>query len=184
MNKILVLGASNSSKSINRKLANYAARQMQDAELTSLDLNDFEMPIYSIDREKANGIPAPAYAFKKYIEQAGGIVISFAEHNGGFTAAFKNLLDWVSRIEKSIWLDKPMFLLATSPGGRGGKTVLENAKSRFGYMGGRVSCIFSLPSFNQNFAEDEGITDAALKTEFDHQLSIFESEFDLATLAS
>ena len=67
-----------------------------------------------------------------------------------------------------------MLLMATSPGGRGGATVLEVAKNRFPYMGGNVVASFSLPSFNDHFSE-KGITDSTLKTVFDKALTDFEA---------
>ena len=120
MKKILAIGASNSRQSINGQLARWAANQIENAEVASLHLNDFEMPIYSIDRENETGIPGLAHDFKSKIKTADGIVISLAEHNGSYTASFKNITDWVSRIEKGTWAGKPVFLLATSPGQRGG----------------------------------------------------------------
>lgn len=65
-NKILAFGASNSINSLNKKLAVYAANQIEEAEITILDLNDFEMPIYNIDREKESGIPDLAAQFKSH----------------------------------------------------------------------------------------------------------------------
>jgi len=124
---ILAFGASSSKNSINKSLANYTANQFPDATINLLDLNDFEMPIYSIDKENENGIPQLAQDFKQHIKGADGIVISFAEHNGAYSAAFKNVFDWVSRIESDVWGNKALFLLATSPGARGGQTVLEIA---------------------------------------------------------
>ena len=58
--RILAFAASNHSQSINRALVGYAAerlRAQQAAEIEYLDLNDYEMPIYSLDREAADGIP-------------------------------------------------------------------------------------------------------------------------------
>ena len=81
MKKIVAFGASSSKKSINKDLAAYAASTIEDAEAIVLDLNDFEMPIYSIDYENDNGIPEKAYKFKEVLKNADGIVISFAEHN-------------------------------------------------------------------------------------------------------
>ena len=98
--KILAFGASSSRSSMNKELANYAAQQVQNVDITLLDLNDFEMPIYSIDREQGSGIPELAHAFKSHIAEADGIIISFAEHNGVYTAAFKNIFDWISRVDK------------------------------------------------------------------------------------
>lgn len=174
MSKILVFGASSSVNSINKKLAVYTAKQLPSMQTHIVDLNDFEMPIFSIDREKDSGIPAFAYEFKEHIRNAAGIVISFAEHNGSYSTAFKNIFDWCSRVEKSMWLDKPMFLLATSPGGRGGQSALGAAKNHFPYMGAQVVATFSLPSFNQNFGEAEGVLDPELKKTFQEQLQLFE----------
>ena len=92
-NKLLVMGASSSRNSINRTLAIWAAEQI-DAQMETVDLNDFEMPIYSEDRQAESGIPELARDFKNKINACDGIVISFAEHNGSYTAAFKNIIDW------------------------------------------------------------------------------------------
>lgn len=173
MTKLLVFGASSSSNSINKKLALFTAAKLPQFQSNIIDLNDFEMPIFNVDREKNTGIPEPAREFKKLIHQADGIIISLAEHNGSYSAAFKNIFDWASRVEKSMWLDKPMFLLATSPGARGGGKVLAAAVDRFPFMGGRVVASFSLPSFNQNFKESNGITDAGLESQFQEQLALF-----------
>ena len=108
MAKILAFGASNSSKSINAQLAKYATELLSVDSVNFIDLHDFEMPIFRIDRESEEGIPAAAKRFKALIEDADGIVISLAEHNGSYSAAFKNIFDWVSRINGNVWQDKPM----------------------------------------------------------------------------
>ena len=148
--KIIAFGASSSKQSINKQLATWVAEHVP-GESKILDLNDYEMAIYSIDREKMDGIPALAQQFKQEINQADGIIISFAEHNGSYSAAFKNIFDWISRLEKPIWSDKPMFLLSTSPGPRGGKGVLATAVSSFPHQGGNVVASFSLPGFHRSF---------------------------------
>ena len=105
MRKILAFGASNSSKSINAQLTRYAVEQLAEKspiERCWIDLSDFEMPIFSVDREARDGVPAPAHRFKALIREAEGVLISLAEHNGSYSVAFKNLLDWTSRIERSL----------------------------------------------------------------------------------
>ena len=151
MKTIVAIGASNSTNSINRQLAFWAASQVEESQIELLDLNDYEMPIYSVDRENDTGIPQQALDFKQRINEADGIVISLAEYNGSYTSAFKNITDWVSRIEGGTWDNKPLFLLATSPGPRGGMGVLASAKMTFPYQGGIVAGSMSLPSFHQNF---------------------------------
>ena len=178
MKKIVAFGASNSSKSINQQLAKWASSQLSDCEINLVDLNDYEMPIYSMDREQASGIPEKTQQFKEALRVADGIIISFAEHNGSYSAAFKNIFDWMSRIDKPIWMDKKMFLMATSPGGRGGAGVLAAASGAFPHQGGQVAATFSLPSFNQHFKAAEGITDAELKGAFEEQLVNFRNAID------
>lgn len=172
--KIIAFGASSSKNSINKKLANFAANQVSDAKVKLLDLGDFEMPIFSVDRELESSIPSLAYDFKEHIKYADGIVMSFAEHNGAYSVAFKNIFDWISRIEKDVWLNKPMFLLATSPGRKGGKLVLDLAVNKFKRMSKNAVFSFSLPSFNDNFSEIDGITDKTLLNLFNKQLTLFE----------
>lgn len=173
MKKILTFAASNSSNSINKQLAEYTASQVNDAEVILLDLNDFEMPIYGIDKENSNGIPALAHQFKEAIKNADAIVVSFAEHNGNFSAAYKNIYDWVSRIENDFWNNKPMFLLATSPGRRGGINVLEIASKTYRHSNSNTVVDFSLPLFGANFNQEKGIIDSTLKLKFDKQLKEF-----------
>ena len=160
--KILAFGASNSTKSINKQLAEYAANLFENAEVELLDLNDYEMPIYSMDREKKDGIPQLAHDFYEKIGSSDLILISFAEHNGAYSTAFKNIFDWMSRINGKTFQEKPMLLLATSPGARGGSSVLEMANKRFPFQGGVVKGSFSLPNFNDNFDAEKGITNEEL----------------------
>ena len=160
--KILAFGASTSSKSINRQLAYHAAHRIAGGTVTELDLRDLSLPLYSIDAEEAEGIPANAQRFFDMIREHDAIVISMAEHNGSYAAGFKNLYDWSSRIDPNVWADKPMLLLATSPGGRGGQTVLESAKATFPRMGADLKASFSLPSFYDNFKAESGVQDPAL----------------------
>ena len=61
--KLLAFGASTSSTSVNRQLAVHAANQVPGAEVTSLDLRTFDLPIYSNDEEQANGVPTAAQTF-------------------------------------------------------------------------------------------------------------------------
>lgn len=152
--KLLAFAASNSSKSINKQLATYAASQMKhtdgvDVEL--LDINDFEMPLFSEDKEAQLGQPQQAKDFYAKLGQADAIIISFAEHNGSYTAAYKNLFDWTSRIDQKLFQNKPMLLLATSPGPGGAATVLAAATGSAPYFAGNVKASLSIPSFYDNF---------------------------------
>ncbi|MEC4003134.1 NAD(P)H-dependent oxidoreductase [Flavobacterium sp. SUN052] len=163
--KIIAFGASSSKTSINKKLATYAANQFENASVEVLDLNDFEMPIFSSDKEAENGIPQLAHDFYTKLGTADVIVISFAEHNGAYTSAFKNIFDWTSRINAKTFQQKSVLLLSTSPGPRGGSSVIEIAKNRFPFQGAIVKGSFSLPSFYENFDVTSGIINEDLKNQ-------------------
>lgn len=155
--KVTCFAASSSRNSLNKKLVTYAASLVKDAEVEILDLNDYELPLFSVDREAELGQPALAKAFLDKIQGSDALMIAFAEHNGCYTAAYKNLYDWASRIEAKVYRDKRMLLLATSPGGRGGKSVLELALSQIPRFGGEVRGSVSMPSFFENFDVDRQV---------------------------
>ncbi len=173
---IVTIGGSSSRKSINKMLAEHVGKMIDNVELTKVDLNDYELPIFSVDLENEKGFPNAATELNKVIKNADGFVISLAEHNGAYSAAFKNAFDWLSRIEGKVWRDKPMLLLSTSPGARGGQTVLDIALGRFPYMGGNIVGSMSFPSFYDNFKEDE-IVDATLKANVKKLVGKFENSF-------
>lgn len=172
MKNIIVFAGSNSSTSINKQLATYASQLLNDVTVTILDLNDFEMPIYSSDRETASGFPKQAVDFVNNLKRADGFIISLAEHNGAYSAAFKNIFDWASRVEQKTFLNKPLLLMATSPGARGGASVLEMASDRFPRHDANIVAQFSLPSFYDNFSEGK-ITNDTLNTELLNKVKLF-----------
>lgn len=153
--KVIAFGASSSRTSINKKLATYtanlAATTNSDIKVEILDLNDFELPIFSQDKEIELGQPEAAKAFFDKLGESDAIIISFAEHNGSYTAAYKNLFDWASRINQKVFQSKPMLLLATSPGPGGAASVLAAAVGSAPYFAGDVKASLSIPSFFENF---------------------------------
>jgi chromate reductase, NAD(P)H dehydrogenase (quinone) len=164
--KIIAFAGSNSTGSINKKLVTYCVSFFDSTSTEILDLNDFEMPIYSIEREAANGIPALAIEFASKIDSADSLVISLAEYNGSYSTAFKNIFDWISRIpNRKAFGGKPTLLMATSPGARGGSTVLETAKNSFPRSGAEVLETFSLTSFNENFSIEDEIINEQFRNE-------------------
>jgi len=173
MKNIIAFAGSNSKTSINKQLAKYAASLVENVQVTTLDLNDFELPVYGMDLENEKGIPDNANKFLNMIKESDGIVLSLAEHNGAYSTVFKNIFDWMSRIDGKLWSEKPMLLMASSPGARGGVTVLEIAKGRFPFMGGKIVADFSLPSFFDNFKEGK-VVNEELHLELRTQVKAFE----------
>ena len=170
--KIIAFGGSSSKNSINKKLATYAASLFENGEVEVLDLNDFEMPVFSVDVEEGIGQHVLAQSFLDKIASADVLVVSLAEHNGNYSAGFKNIFDWCTRINGKVFQQKPMLLMATSPGGRGGASVLEIAKNAFPRFGTEIKGTFSLPNFDDNFDVEKGrISNIELDTELKQLVS-------------
>jgi len=177
--KVLAFAASSSSRSINRALVRHAAARLReellpDLTLVELDLNDYELPVYSIDREQAGGVPEAARRFLAELGAADGLLISYAEHNGLYTAAFKNLFDWASRLNPKVFQGKPTLALATSPGARGGAGVLKAAQGSAPHYGAELVGSLSVPKFHEAFDLEAGaLRDPALAEQLGAQLARF-----------
>lgn len=174
--KVLAFGTSNSRNSINQKLARYSATQIDNAidntEVTLLDIHDLEMPIFSEEREKEGGIPAFAHDFYQAIGEADAVVISFAEYNGSYTSAYKNLFDWASRIDMKVYQNKPIIMLAASPGPGGAQSVLAAAEGSAPFFAADVKGALSLPNFFDNFDVEKGeVTDEAFNEQLNEIIS-------------
>lgn len=138
MKKIIAFSGSNSSTSINQQLINIVSTYVSNAEVEVVDLRDFESPIYSSDLEKEKGIPIGIQNLFDLISTADGFIVSSPEHNGMVPAFFKNVIDWLSRMERKPFNNKPAVFLAASPGGRGGASVLGHLLSLMPFQGANV----------------------------------------------
>jgi len=177
MKKIITIAGSNSQKSINKSLITYTNSLLEHVNIISIDLNDYVLPIYGADFEAENGIPTAIKRLNELFDTADGFMVSLAEHNGSYAAAFKNTIDWLSRANMKVWREKPMLLMATSPGGRGGATVLQSAKAYFPFLGGDITADFSLPNFYDNFSDAE-ISNQELKKELNMKVQLFEEHLN------
>lgn len=172
MKNIIAIGGSISNKSINKQLAHSTAKKLTNINLNLIDLNDFELPLFSIQLEE-KGMPDNANKLNELFNEADGFIVSLAEHNGSFSAGFKNTTDWISRIDSKPWKNKPMLLMATSPGKRGGMSVLNTAKTTYPFHGANIIADFSLPSFYDNFSEGS-ISNSELEDELNKKVKLFE----------
>lgn len=177
--KILVFAATNSTQSINKRLARHAGKVLQQelaapVEVEVIDLNDYEMPIYSPERERA-GLPQLAQDFYDKIGASDGLIIAFAEYNGTYTAAFKNVFDWASRVSMKVFQDKPTLLLATSQGRRGGQGVLDAALGGLPHFGAVITSSFNFGPFLEHFdTTTDSLTTPELTVELRKALVAFQ----------
>ena len=163
MKKTLAFAGSNSSQSINKKLIDYTSTLFNHSEVKVLDLREYDAPVYSPDLQREKDIPDSVNKLLEEIKNSDAFVISTPEHNGMMTSFFKNLMDWLSRLDRSFFDNKPILLLSTSPGRGGGRRAIQNLEIFLGYFTGNVIGTFSLPSFSTNF--NNGITDDSLLNE-------------------
>lgn len=174
--KIIAFAGSSSTASINKQLVSFVSNKVASelkAEIELLDLNDYDVPLFSVDKEKRGEVPREVHTFILKLKQADGIIISLAEHNGSYTAVFKNLMDWASRVELKFFNDIPMFLMSTSPGDFGGGNVMEAALARLPKFHANIVSAYKLPNFGDNFSAENGIIDDLLNAEFEAKYRAF-----------
>lgn len=172
MSTILAFAGSNSSTSINHQLVSYVVSNIKDHSVELFKLSDMDLIIYSEDEEKENGFPSSISLLYKHIQAAEGLIISVNEHNSNPSAFFKNVMDWLSRLDKRFLEEKKVFLLSASPGGRGGLGANEVTQALITRFGGEVFVSNTFPSFQDNFSNDK-ITNESLNKEILDKLKLF-----------
>lgn len=128
--KLLIFAGSTRQQSFNRKLAGSVAALARacGAEVSHIELADFDIPIYNADLE-ARGTPADVMRLKVLMSEHPAWIVCTPEYNASYPALVKNTLDWVSSPVKSdpAWTDgfkssrgKVVGVLSASPGALGG----------------------------------------------------------------
>ncbi|TDQ31273.1 NADPH-dependent FMN reductase [Zeaxanthinibacter enoshimensis] len=176
MSVILAFAGSNSSTSINYALVKYTASLLEDHDLRLLNMSNYPFPLFSEDAEKEDGYSNSLKELYSDIQEADGLIISVNEHNGGQSAYFKNLVDWLSRLDRGFVKDAKILLMSTSPGKRGAIGSLERTEKMMTRFGAEITATFSLPSFKENFDMEEGITDQELAAQHQQVLKQFLSK--------
>jgi len=176
MATLLAFAGSNSSKSVNLKLVRYTVSKFSEDKTQILNLANMPFPMYSEDQEREAGFSNSMIEFKDDIQKADGLIISVNEHNSYISAYFKNLLDWLSRLDRDFIRGKKILLMSTSPGKRGAIGALEVANNMLTRFGAEVVTTFSLPSFHTNFDAAMGITDLELAKAYQEAISQFSAK--------
>jgi chromate reductase len=128
--KLLVFAGSTRQNSFNRRLAKVTAAMAtaSGAEVTHLELGDYDVPMYNADLE-ARGTPPDVMKLKQTLYEHPAWIICTPEYNASYPALLKNTLDWVSSPVKGdpVWSDdfrssrgKVVGVLSASPGALGG----------------------------------------------------------------
>jgi chromate reductase, NAD(P)H dehydrogenase (quinone) len=133
---LLVFAGSTRAQSWNRRLASVVADMAtaQGAQVTHLELADFDVPMYNADLE-AKGTPRDVIRLKEIFYAHPAWVVCSPEYNGSYTGLLKNTIDWVSSPVKGDpdwssgtkpFAGKVVGLMATSPGALGGVRSLSH----------------------------------------------------------
>ena len=77
--KVLIFGASLRAGSVNRQLADLAAKvaQKHGATVDLASMRDFDVPSYDGDVEQANGIPTGAAELKRRLDDCDAFIVEF-----------------------------------------------------------------------------------------------------------
>lgn len=155
MKKILAFAGSNSSTSINQQLIIATSNLIDFAQVDIINLRDYSVHMFGVDIEAEEGTPEKMKELSMLISKYDAFIVATPEHNSMPPAFFLNIIDWLSRINRTIFGGKPIMAMSTSPGARAGVTALAILESTFPRFGGQVAAVYSLPSFNDNFKNNE-----------------------------
>ena len=173
---LLVFAGSTRAQSWNRKLANAAANMATEngAQVTHIELADFDVPIYDADLE-ARGSPGDVMRLKELFHAHPAWLICSPEYNGSYTALLKNTIDWVSSPIKGDphwangtkpFIGKVVGLLAASPGAMGGLRSLNHlAPLLINLQCWVAPKQFALPKAHEAFDPDGQLSKEAARTQ-------------------
>ncbi len=174
--RVLVLGASLSSKSLNNRLAAYAATLVaaKGASVDFAEMKDFDCPFYDQDIEIESGVPEGANRFCDRLRAADALLVASPEYNASIPAAIKNLIDWASRLRPQPFNGKQALLMSASPSMVGGNRGLWALRIPFEHLGTRVyPDMFSLAQAHQAWSADNRLSDATLQERLERTLGCF-----------
>lgn len=140
--KILAFSGSARKDSFNQRLVENAARAAEDAgaEVRTINLGDFPMPIMNQDLEREQGQPENGTRLKALFVEHDGFLLASPEHNSSIPSLLKNAIDWVSRKVGDepplvAYKGKTAAILSASPGRLGGLRGLVHVRSILSNLG-------------------------------------------------
>ena len=115
---------------------------------------------------REHGVPERARALQELFATHDALLVASPEHNGGYTALLKNMLDWVSRPTAAgnpgltLFAGKLAAVVSASPGPMGGIRAMLGMRGVLEKLGAiLIPQGFSLGSAHQAFAGNGGLAD-------------------------
>lgn len=113
------------------------------ADVTLINPDDYEMPLYNGDIEATEGLPRNVERLQEVFAAHDGFLLASPEYNGFFTPLLKNTLDWVSRpmpqhdgkSGSANFRGKAAGIVSASPGALGGVRSLQHTRLYLSNLG-------------------------------------------------
>lgn len=172
---VLVFAASLRADSLNGKLATLAANvaQQHGANVDHASMQEFDVPYYDGDIEKAEGIPTGADELRRRLLACDAFIVSSPEYNASMPGLLKNLIDWTSRFRPQPFDGKQGLLMSASPSMGGGNRGLWALRMPLEHLGARLyPDMFSLAQAHKALVDGD-IGDSALRARFDKNVQAF-----------
>ncbi len=143
-----VLLGSNSYKSINKEVVDFLITDL-NLDLTYIDLLKEDIPIYSTKLEEEQGVPNYVQAIYEQIKATDeNILIACPEYNGNYPAFFKNIIDWLTRIDLKFLEGKRVKVLTVTPGKMCGASVRGLFENSLPFFGAVEVTTFGIGNYN------------------------------------
>jgi chromate reductase len=166
--KLLAFAGSTRAGSLNQALLDLAVVEARSrgAEVTSIRLKDFVLPLYDGDLEVSDFPPA-ARELKALFQAHQGFLIASPEYNGSVSGVLKNAIDWVSRptdgenlVALSAFRGKVAGLMAASISPFGGLRGITHMRQILGTIQTLVATEQVLIPFAHGAFEEGALKDA------------------------
>ena len=173
MAQLLATAGSNSSTSINFELVRHTLSSFANDKADLVDGSLLDIPLYSEDLEKRQGFPDAIKDLYAKLRTCDGLILSVNEHNSNPSAYTKNLLDWLSRLERKFMAGVPVLLMSASGGKRGAQSSREITARMLERFGAEQIVQFGLPGFHEVFKASQGILDPVLRSAHEEAIEAF-----------
>jgi len=91
-------------------------------------------PIYNADIHEGSGFPGEVTDYAAAIRDADAVLIVTPEYNWSIPGGLKNMLDWVSRLDKQPFENKPVAIQSASQGPLGGARMQYHMRMAMTYL--------------------------------------------------
>ncbi|MDF9867496.1 chromate reductase [Bacilli bacterium PM5-3] len=146
MEKILVIGGSNSINSINQWFAKELAKQEN---VDYIDTRELNIPYYNRDIEETSGIAQEVINLYNKLHDYNKLIIISPEYNGYASSFFKSITDWLSRYERFYLENIDLVIVSVTPGKAAGASVRESLTKMLSFTKANILGDYGIGEFDQ-----------------------------------